>query len=163
MSLIKCKECGHMVAKSAKTCPNCGAKLPRRVGVFGWIIAILFGFGVFSGMQPTANRASSSSADTAKPLTQQVTLSKFEWRNELGNSIMMADFWIMNPGPATVKDVEINCDLFADSGTKIDNNIKTIYQTFPAGQTVHIHDFNMGFKHSQATSVKCKVSDFTKF
>jgi uncharacterized membrane protein YvbJ len=25
MALIKCKECGHDVSTTAKTCPNCGA------------------------------------------------------------------------------------------------------------------------------------------
>jgi len=27
MSLIKCKECGQQISRSAKSCPNCGARL----------------------------------------------------------------------------------------------------------------------------------------
>ncbi len=30
MALRKCKECGHEVAKSAKTCPSCGVKSPGK-------------------------------------------------------------------------------------------------------------------------------------
>lgn len=29
MSLIKCTECDNMLSKSAKTCPQCGAKIPK--------------------------------------------------------------------------------------------------------------------------------------
>lgn len=39
MALIKCKECGAAVSKSAKACPGCGAK--RGVGVFGCLTAII--------------------------------------------------------------------------------------------------------------------------
>ncbi len=41
MALIKCKECGGQVAKSAKSCPSCGAKLPKKVGVLGWAFALI--------------------------------------------------------------------------------------------------------------------------
>ena len=27
MAMKKCRECGHEVARTAKTCPNCGANL----------------------------------------------------------------------------------------------------------------------------------------
>jgi len=33
MALKKCKECGHEVAASAATCPNCGVKHPARTGI----------------------------------------------------------------------------------------------------------------------------------
>lgn len=29
MGLIKCKDCGSEVSSSAKSCPRCGAKVPR--------------------------------------------------------------------------------------------------------------------------------------
>lgn len=32
MALIKCRECGHEIANSAKTCPNCGAQNRRNTG-----------------------------------------------------------------------------------------------------------------------------------
>ncbi len=39
MALLKCKECGREISKSAKQCPGCGAKRPRRAGVFAWTFA----------------------------------------------------------------------------------------------------------------------------
>lgn len=30
--LVKCKSCGHEVARSAKVCPNCGARLQLGAG-----------------------------------------------------------------------------------------------------------------------------------
>jgi hypothetical protein len=39
MALIKCKECGAAVSKSARACPGCGAK--QGVGVFGCLAAII--------------------------------------------------------------------------------------------------------------------------
>lgn len=47
MALKKCKECGHEVAASAPTCPNCGVKDPAKRGVqvgagAGCLIIIVF-------------------------------------------------------------------------------------------------------------------------
>ncbi|MBN0690681.1 zinc ribbon domain-containing protein, partial [Pseudomonas aeruginosa] len=40
MALIKCKECGAQVSNKAKACPSCGAKVPKSVGVIGWLFVI---------------------------------------------------------------------------------------------------------------------------
>lgn len=45
--LVKCKSCGEMIAKSAKTCPHCGAK--RKHSVFG-IILIIIGVCILLGI-----------------------------------------------------------------------------------------------------------------
>ncbi|MGZ4994333.1 MAG: hypothetical protein ACXV79_09250 [Methylobacter sp.] len=46
--LKPCRECGHMVSKRAKTCPNCGVGKPVKNGssinhiilalIFGWLV-----------------------------------------------------------------------------------------------------------------------------
>jgi hypothetical protein len=38
--LIKCKECGKEISKSAKTCPHCGAKIKKRKGLAITILII---------------------------------------------------------------------------------------------------------------------------
>lgn len=38
MALVKCKECGGQVSTSAKACPACGAKPPRKTSLTTWII-----------------------------------------------------------------------------------------------------------------------------
>jgi predicted nucleic acid-binding Zn ribbon protein len=43
MALTKCKECGHLISRSATACPNCGAKI-KRTSLFTKIVAVVFGF-----------------------------------------------------------------------------------------------------------------------
>lgn len=53
MALTKCKECGHEVAKSAKTCPGCGAKQRRTslgMKVFLGFVAFIIIVNVISGV-----------------------------------------------------------------------------------------------------------------
>ena len=40
-NLIKCKVCGEEIAKSAKTCPKCGAKVKKPIYKKWWFIAIV--------------------------------------------------------------------------------------------------------------------------
>jgi hypothetical protein len=42
MALVKCKECGNEVATSAKACPKCGNKMPKKTGLLTWIVGIFF-------------------------------------------------------------------------------------------------------------------------
>lgn len=42
MALMKCKECGNEVATSAKACPKCGNKTPKKTSLFTWIIGGFF-------------------------------------------------------------------------------------------------------------------------
>lgn len=60
MALVKCKECGEQISTSAKSCPKCGAKPPRKTSLFTWIalfIIILAGY--------TASQISSTSTSSA--------------------------------------------------------------------------------------------------
>lgn len=42
MALKQCKECGKQISTQATSCPNCGAVLKKKTGVFTWIVAIFF-------------------------------------------------------------------------------------------------------------------------
>lgn len=42
MAVVACKECGQQVSTTAKACPSCGAKPPKRTGMFTWIVAGFF-------------------------------------------------------------------------------------------------------------------------
>lgn len=41
MALVKCKECGNQVSTKAESCPSCGMKLPKKIGLLGWTFIIL--------------------------------------------------------------------------------------------------------------------------
>ncbi|HWL38701.1 MAG TPA: hypothetical protein VNO75_00560 [Gemmatimonadaceae bacterium] len=83
----------------------------------------------------------------------------YSWSKGGFENVMLATFIITNPTSRTIKDVEITCTHFAASGTKIDENTRTIYQIVPAKGKKRIPDFNMGLIHSQAKSSACTISD----
>lgn len=66
MAVGKCKECGGQVASSAKACPHCGAKVPKKVGVLGWVFVLFvvlpIAWNIGSGSSSPDKQASSSSA-----------------------------------------------------------------------------------------------------
>jgi hypothetical protein len=73
---------------------------------------------------------------------------------------MIGTFTIKNTNDFGVKDVVILCEHFAPSGTLIDRNTKTIYQSIKPKSAVTIRDFSMGFLHTQAAKSSCAVKDF---
>ena len=43
MAIKQCKECGNQVSDKAQSCPSCGAKQPKKMGIFAWIAIIFVG------------------------------------------------------------------------------------------------------------------------
>jgi hypothetical protein len=70
MALVKCKECGEQVSTSAKSCPKCGAKLPKKTSLITWLVLILFGVVVFNVAYTPSRTASPSSASASANLTE---------------------------------------------------------------------------------------------
>lgn len=68
MSLIKCKECGGDVAKTATACPKCGAPLPKRskwlVGCASVVVAFAVLAGLGAALKPPASSTSPQSPTT---------------------------------------------------------------------------------------------------
>lgn len=50
MALKNCKECNHKISTKAETCPNCGAKQPKKTSRATWLVLILLGSLVFASM-----------------------------------------------------------------------------------------------------------------
>jgi len=71
--LTNCKSCGKEVAKSAKSCPNCGAKIPKPIFKRWWfwvlviiiLSAIVSGAGGNDGTKSTIQSASTASTTKA--------------------------------------------------------------------------------------------------
>jgi len=83
----------------------------------------------------------------------------FNWSKGGFGNVMLADFTISNPSDYSIKDIEITCEHSAPSGTEIDSNTRTVYQTVPAKGKKVIRNFNMGWIHTQAARSSCKVVD----
>lgn len=76
MALVKCKECGTEVSSSAKACPKCGAKPPKKTSMFTWLVLVVVLVAVYSSFStdtgtrsPTTSTASqgSSSDSSSRP------------------------------------------------------------------------------------------------
>lgn len=63
MAIVKCKECGHDVSNSAKTCPHCGYKIQR--SNLPILFLILFVLAVAINYGNTGNESSKSSVAQA--------------------------------------------------------------------------------------------------
>lgn len=166
MSLKACHECGKELSSEAEACPHCGAKASKPTSALAWITAIVGGVIVFScvaGMVDKPGIRGPSAEDIARQLHGQAVanlkLEKFSWSKSGFGNIMIANFTLRNTGALKIKDVSITCTSYGPSGTAIDTNTRTIFETFPPGKPRRIREFNMGFQHSQASSASCVVSD----
>ena len=72
MALIKCRECGGEVSTAAKSCPHCGAKIPRTsvlgkiVLVVGLVWMLVWFFGKFDHWNLPPSISPSQSSDQAR-------------------------------------------------------------------------------------------------
>ena len=72
MSLISCKECGKEISKTAKTCPNCGAKNRKssRTPIILLLVIIIFIFFYIIGSisnKPSRSTGSQTASSTYSP------------------------------------------------------------------------------------------------
>lgn len=92
---------------------------------------------------------------------QDVSIISMSWRAPSDSLVLKIDAAVFNPGPYAVKDVVIACNIFGQSGTKIDSSSVIVYQRFPPGQATHITQLNMGIKPPQLNTVACAVSGYS--
>lgn len=89
---------------------------------------------------------------------EKFVIKNFAWsKSEFG--VMTASFIFENKNDFDVKDVEVQCQHSAPSGTRIDSNTRTIYEVFRARSQRTIKSFNMGFIHSQVSQTGCGVAN----
>jgi hypothetical protein len=68
MALVKCKECGEQVSTSAKSCPKCGAKPPKKTSMITWAVGFFLVCAVYAAVRApssTTNSAPSSSTSSS--------------------------------------------------------------------------------------------------
>jgi hypothetical protein len=133
----------------------------------GWTVAVfllLACLGSMTGLAASGSDSASSastptpSSDPKDVLLHDVKLD-FTWQKGGFENVMVADFTVENPTQYRFKDFEIKCTHSAPSGTVIDSNTKTVYQTVEPTSSKVVKDMNMGFINSQATRSKCQIID----
>ncbi len=140
---------------------------PVKGAAIGWAIAILLLMGCLGGLASIGSGVHGNVTDTS---TESVALSPKEtlmrdvkldytWRKDGFGNVMIANFTLTNPTQYRFKDFEIKCTHFAPSGTEIDSNTRTIYQTVEPHSTKAVHEMNMGFIDSQAAKSACGITD----
>ncbi|HEX3117195.1 MAG TPA: hypothetical protein VHQ48_17130 [Bradyrhizobium sp.] len=90
-----------------------------------------------------------------------IKIEKWSWKKGGFDSVMIGTFTIKNSNDFGVKDIVLNCEHFAPSGTLIDSNTRTVYQSIKPKSSITVRDFNMGFLHTQATRSSCSVTNFS--
>lgn len=60
MALVKCKECGEQVSTQAKTCPKCGARVPKKTSLITWVVLIFIIYVVYQANQGPSTKGSYS-------------------------------------------------------------------------------------------------------
>ena len=104
---------------------------------------------------------SAVSTDNSREATlNKIKIEKWSWYKDGFGNVMVADFLFKNDNDVPVKDLTIKCIHSAHSGTRIDENTRTIYEIVPAHGTKSIKRFNMGFVASQAESSSCSIKDY---
>lgn len=73
MALIECRECKSNISDKAESCPQCGAKQPKKTSVFTWIMAGIFGILVYSCTIGKSNYVTPIVSAPTTPVTASTT------------------------------------------------------------------------------------------
>jgi hypothetical protein len=127
--------------------------------IFGlFILGIIIN--VINDRNSPNSSTASNGASSRENILRKISIEKWNWHKGGFENIMLADFVFKNDNDFPVKDLTVECIHSAPSGTKIDQNTRTIYEVFPAKRTKSILKFNMGFIHSQAERSLCHITDY---
>lgn len=86
MALIKCHECSKEISKTAKTCPNCGAKNKQKgIGLGGGILLTIVSFFVLIIICSQLGNQSSSSSSSSGSKKLSLTQSQEDYLHKLEN------------------------------------------------------------------------------
>ncbi len=120
---------------------------------------LLIGLGVVVALFAVLMYAAVS--DTGSPKTAALARVKLDytWEKAGFDNVMIANFTVRNPTKYRIKDLEITCNHFAPSGTEIDKNVRTIYESVPPNGTRRFNKFNMGLILGQVKSSSCNITD----
>ncbi len=171
-----CRSCREQIHARARICPHCRSKQGWSTGaklVFSFfLLFVAFPMCVKLASKEPSSRASGAASSKSSTLASTPTPKRasksdvmdalklnYKWWKTGFDNIMEADFTIRNTSSRGVKDIEIECVHYAQSGTQIDRNTRTVYDVVPAGKTRTFPKFNMGFIHDQVKSSSCQIED----
>lgn len=91
MALVKCKECGGQVSTTAKACPACGSKPPKKTSIVTWLvlatIVIVVAKGMFTEKPPEPTKTPEQVAKEAAAEKQRAADAKIRQEAFLAQAI----------------------------------------------------------------------------
>lgn len=88
-----------------------------------------------------------------------VSLANMRWRKAGFGVVAYVTATIKNNHSTSVHDIELTCDFYGPSGTVINENSATVYETIPAYKTKTLHEVSLGFIDQQVTNAGCRIGD----
>ena len=108
---------------------------------------------------PVVNTAPAIEAPKVTPVE---LVKGWEWTNPSDMFLKLQNVKIKNNTNQDIKDPEIYCSAFGESGTRIDSNSREQFKVIKAGETISLGDVDMGFLRSQADKVGCSIRNHKK-
>ena len=96
-----------------------------------------------------------------KPLPDDLVTTNIKgWERGGFDTVIIADFEIVNKTDKPIKDITIECDGYSETKTRIDRNKRVIYKNIPANGKITVKKFNMGYVGSAVNSLGCITTKF---
>lgn len=77
MALIECKECKQKISDSAKECPSCGKKVPKKISIIQWIGIGFLGLVVIAALSgKDANKPQTTAENTAQETVADIRIDQ---------------------------------------------------------------------------------------
>jgi hypothetical protein len=159
----KCTSCGKDVPKSSIKCLACG-KFIKKLSAIQWIgiiLLCLIAVGIINSPENPQVKEEILNPNLAKQGVMNDVALEYTWTTEGFGTVMKANLQIKNNSTSDIKDIQIQCDHFAKSGTKIDSNNRTIYEIINAKSSKRFFKYNMGFIRDQVHSTYCYIKNIS--
>lgn len=134
----------------------CGMTISARAALIaGAVIGMTFVQAVMHGSAAEPQAAAGN-------LYDEVLLLNWRPKRDGFGSVLVASFDLKSYADRDVKDIELACRFFAESGTEIGNKKVTVYRRIKPRQTIKVKDFNAGFMPPQSREVGCNVAKYAQ-
>jgi hypothetical protein len=110
------------------------------------------------------NRAPSVSAfyEPRSPVHIFATVRIDQWKRGGFNTVALVDLTVTNSGERGMKDIQMTCQLVAESGTVLASIRHTLYITLPPKASRRQREVNLGLIHPQGRRLGCDVTGATE-
>ncbi|MBR1170510.1 hypothetical protein [Bradyrhizobium liaoningense] len=97
-------------------------------------------------------------AELSRNPASRMSIPDFTWKISGFGSVALISPTIENKNSFEVKDVVIECNFSAKSGTQLSTTSQTIFDTVKANSKRTFKEVNVGFIHSQSARASCQVN-----